>query len=69
LLPDAVNRTVTFAEPGFTSNSFVLLLALHLDWKIKSTLVHHRHVSSWFTDQAVGFPLVATISETRVFAF
>jgi hypothetical protein len=69
LLPDAVKKIVAFTEAGFTSNSFIVLLAFPLGWKIKNTLLHHRHVIFWFTDQAVSFPLVATISETRILAF
>jgi hypothetical protein len=37
--------------------------------KITNTLARHRYTSSWFTYQAFGFPLNATISETQILAF
>jgi hypothetical protein len=37
--------------------------------KARGTFVRHRHVSSLFTYQAFGFPLLATISETRILVF
>jgi len=45
-----------------------MFLECHVGSKIKSTLVHQRHASSWFTEQAFCFPLVATISETQILA-
>jgi hypothetical protein len=49
--------------------SFCQKRGFHVGSKIKSTLVHYRHICSWFTYHALGFPLVATTSETQILAF
>lgn len=61
-------RTCYFCRIRFTSERFLVLLAFHVSSKTKSNLVRHSHLSSWFTYQAFGSPLVANISKTRIFA-
>jgi hypothetical protein len=60
MLLNVAKKIVPFAK--LISSATAFLCFLHSTLKIMSTLVRHRHVSSWFTDQAFGFSLVATVS-------